>query len=342
MRRNKLEIIALSIIFSLGGCGKQQTATEEDVFVPVAQNDWAGGFSRLAKVQGDVMNIVSILDTHNYEIIQGNPTDYWDEDEYYYLYFIPMDSEILPLTMYINEIEGFDVVQANTVAYAETLGMQNTTLTRVKKDEYILDYQGTFKNRDTQMGYPGHRTVNCIYDAAHNWMQMVSNSVNVTTLEQGEDAFYEFAELRKGKYAFQNEKERMYVEYTDDGSVKSFFYTRLPDVPQVIEDASDALKTEIGIPEKEEGEELNTQPKEIETYGYFYLSNVNSLFKHIDDINADWTKAAGEQKTEIIYENNVLSVKLQNKLTGKTEEFSVTVTKTEGESLDEAIQELSD
>lgn len=349
----------------LCACGKNTVSEteEENILAEIAQNDWSGGFSRLAKIQSDVMNIVSILDTHNYNIIMGNPSDYWDEDEYYYLHFVPMDSDMMLSTMYINEIEDVSFVEQNVITNLSTLGFENPVFKKLNKNEYLIQYDGTFTDRQTYANYPGYRSIRCIYDAAHNWMQAVSSVEDVSTLDVQEDSFYEFAEIDGGKYAFQNESERMYVEYNENGELKMFMYSELTDPP--LQNNSDENYEEydldeqvsedfaIDVIEKEESdqnqesiqentEEFSEDDSEIntaETYGYFYSSSDNSIFAHLDRIGVEWVNAAENIKTSISYQNGILSVSIQNKLTGQTESFSVTK---QEESEDESLQEISE
>lgn len=80
---------------ALCGCGQNKQQDEAMDVLVVAPNDWQGAFSRLAKIQTDVMNTTSILDEHNYTIVQGQPDDYWNNEEFHYLKFIPMNSSLL-------------------------------------------------------------------------------------------------------------------------------------------------------------------------------------------------------------------------------------------------------
>lgn len=361
----KIILLFLSSIF-LCACGETTVSEpeEENVLVEIAQNDWSGGFSRLAKVQSDVINIVSILDTHNYTIIMGNPSDYWDEDNYYYLHFIPMDSDMMLSTMYINEVEDSAAVEQNVIANLSVLGFSNPAFQRLNKHEYLIQYDGTFTDRQTHISYPGYRSINCIYDASHDWMQAVSSIENVSTLDIQEDTFYEFAEIDGGKYAYQNESERMYVEYDEEGQLKMFVYSELSD-PPLRDDTDDNYEESnqdgqtleefiLNITRQENSDEDNETASESqdgdvseediaaeasETYGYFYSSKENSIFTHLDNIGVDWVNAAPDIKTSISFQNNILSVSIQNKLTGQTESFSVTK---QEEKADESLQEISE
>lgn len=361
----KSALLFLSLTF-LCACGKTTAPEpeEENVLVEIAQNDWSGGFSRLAKIQSDVINIVSVLDTHNYNIIMGNPRDYWDEDDYYYLHFIPMDSDMMLSTMYINEVEDSTIVEQNVIANLSTLGFSNPVFQRLNKHEYLIQYDGTFTDRQTYTSYPGYRSISCIYDASHDWLQAVSSIENVSTLDIQEDTFYEFAEIEGGKYAFQNESERMYVEYDEEGQLKMFVYSELSD-PPLQDDLDDNYEESnqdgqtleefiLDITQQENPDENNEAVSESpgqeaseddiatdapESYGYFYSSKENSIFTHLDNIDVDWVNAAPNIKTSISFQDNILSVSIQNKLTGQTESFSVTK---QEENADESLQEISE
>lgn len=365
-----LTIFLSSIL--LCSCGKDTgdstEISEVNPVVEVAQNDWSGGFSRLAQIQSDVMNVVSILDTHNYDVIMGNPTDYWDEDEFYYLHFIPVDSDMMLSTLYINEIDDQTVMEQNVIANLTALGYENAGFKKIDKNEYMIQYDGYFTDRQSYEDYAGNRTIRCVYDATHNWMQAVSTILNVSTLYQQEDSFYEFAEIDGGKYAFQNESERMYVEYNENGELKMFSYSQLMDPPvqsdyeeefneqeeQTLEEfilditQQDNTEQEIGGDQKDEEETIISEEQETteelspdtsEEYGFFYTSAENSIFTHMIAICPEWVEAANNSKTLISYQDGVLSVSIQNKLSGQIERFSVTK---QEEKIDEPVQELSE
>ena len=113
--RKKIVLFMCTLLFSVGicGCGKQNEEVTDTI--AVASNDWAGAFNRLAKVQSDVMASTQILDNHNYSIIEGNPDNYWNNENYHYLRFVPMDSKILPYTQYFTS--DVDIASIQTPMY---------------------------------------------------------------------------------------------------------------------------------------------------------------------------------------------------------------------------------
>lgn len=79
--KGKIKIALSLIILSVGmsGCqGKVQQDKKEKI-LEIAQNDYAGAYQRLTILQNDVLDKMSILENHNYKIMEGNPDDYWSE-----------------------------------------------------------------------------------------------------------------------------------------------------------------------------------------------------------------------------------------------------------------------
>lgn len=345
-KKKYLLIICSIITLFLTGCGQEEV--DEDPFV-VAQNDWAGGFNRLAKVQSDVMEKLSILDSHNYEIIMGNPENYWANEDFRYLHLVPVNSEFLPYTSYFNEIEDFSVIQQNiTNAFSES-GYELVDVQKIDVNHYLLNIAYKDLSWRTFEKVYKQKEIECIYDASHDWLQMSTNVSENFSENKVEEDLYEFAQLTENTYIIQNENERLYAVY-ENGILKEFYYSILPDVTKSIaadyyaeDNEKDMEEIYAGIMSAGEtitaiGEEENPE-EDIENIGLHYSKQDNSIFKHLDKCTPEWVTAAENLKGNISYVNGTLSVSVKNKLTEEMESFAIKeIIK---ENTDETVQESS-
>ena len=195
--------------------------------------------------------------------------------------------------------------------------------------------------------------MDCIYDASHDWLQM-STSVSEDFKGQNyEEELYEFADLGDKTFALQNEKERLYVKYDNNGKISEYYHTVLPDVTESMAkefyaeqnaEDTDIQKVYEGIVNADNGsktgEVSEEEITEEETYGLYYTKVDNSIFKHLESVNPEWVQAAGNFQSIIEYKDHVLSVSVKNNLTGEMESFSVKE-KVQEEMTDETLQGLS-
>lgn len=337
----KLIAALLFSLLAFAGCSQKK---QEDNSLSFAQNDWAGAFKRLAKVQADVMKVTSVLDTHNYAIIEGNPDDYWANDEFRYLHFVPMDSSLLPYTAYLNEVEDFSVVQANITSAFEETEYQLASIDKIAPHHYNMEItMHDLSWRSFEEVYK-RKTVECIYDASHDWLQMSTAVKEDFFKEKYEEDLYEFAEMSAGEYAFQNEKERMYVLYNEDGSIKEFYYSILPDVTKTIAEEyyrieeEEQLRIEEAYGVEHNLDELVPGP-ETGKVGLYYTKEGNSIFHDLSKCGKDWVFQAEKLKTRISYSNHTLSVSVLNKLTGQEESFVIEESTDAGEEGGVAVKE---
>ena len=342
---NFLNAILIAVV--LTGCGSEQNNNKEENIM-IAPNDWAGAFGRLAKIQSDVMSSTNILDEHNYSIIEGNPDDYWNNENYHYLRFVPMDSKMLPYTQYFTTDINLSSVQPVMSESLATNGYTLTALNKLGDNHYSfgVTYDGR-SWRSWQQVYK-EKTVECIYDASHDWLQM-STSVSEDFGKQNyEEDLYEFADLGNGIFAFQNESERMYVKYDEQGNIIEFHHSVLPDVTENMalkyyaqqnSEDTDMQSLYNGIVNADNSANYKTEEEmsATEEYGLYYTKEKNSLFKHLDEINSEWVNAAGNFQSKIDYKDHVLSVSVKNNLTEQMESFSVKETIQE-DTIDETVQ----
>lgn len=223
-----LSLLLVGIIsLSMVGCGNTNQKEQNETILQIAQNDYAGGYLRLTTLQQDVLEKMKILEAHNYEVMSGNPTDYWAEDNFYFTNFLPVYNEQLSFTSVLNEIDDFAAIQTYIASQLEGHGYNSKIILKKEPHNYKLKYDGTFTNTTTWKKEGGTLDLDCIYDPSSNRIKVSSAlSFSQNTVYD----FYEFAELSKGKYVIQNNKERLYAEYNDAGEITSFYYSSLPDV----------------------------------------------------------------------------------------------------------------
>lgn len=205
----------------------QKTETTEEAPVEIAQNDYAGSYVRLMQVQNDILEKMQILENHNYEVQKNNPTDYWADDKFYFLDFLPVATGDLKYTESFNEIDNFDDIATYVKGILETDGYTDVVVNKKDNNDYILKYRGFFTNKATWAKDYGYKTMEVKYDAGKNRFKASSsirfNGANIST----NDFFYEFAEIKEGVYALQNDTERLLVYYNKKGKVSKFYYSVL-------------------------------------------------------------------------------------------------------------------
>lgn len=349
--RKKIVLFMCTLLFSVGicGCGKQNEEVTDTI--AVASNDWAGAFNRLAKVQSDVMVSTQILDNHNYSIIEGNPDNYWNNENYHYLRFVPMDSKILPYTQYFTSDVDIASIQTPMSELLANNGYTLAALNKVGDNHYSFEITYDDKSWRTWKKVYKEKNVDCVYDAAHDWLQMSTTVSEDFGKQNYEEDLYEFADLGDGIYVFQNESERMYVKYNEQGNIVEFHHTVLPDVTETMaleyfkeendaENDMQAVYNGIVNADNSTNHSVEENTTNEEEYGLYYTKETNSLFKHLDEINPEWVKAADNFQSIIDYKDHVLSVSVKNNLTDKMESFSVKEIIQE-ENISETVQDAT-
>lgn len=359
--KRKIKIALSLIILSVGmsGCqGKVQQDKKEKI-IEIAQNDYAGAYQRLTILQNDVLDKMSILENHNYKIMEGNPDDYWSDADFYFLHFLPVYDDYLQYTSVLNEIDNWADIQAYMKQVFENAGYKCETVLKKEPNNYKLQYSGTFTDTVNWQESYGKMTLDCIYDPSSNRMQVDSE------LSMGNyiiSDFYQFAELSKGKYAIQNGTERLYTEYDETGNLVNFYYSVLPTVESVnIQNFIDS-ETATSIREKYNynGEinvyrvltaeniyvwyltngdsvyfakdpdknhyiitEAPTIPVMKASASGYYNPEDNSIYNDLKKIDKDWVFEAGAFKETIAYENQEIKASSTNIFTGEIKEFLV-------------------
>lgn len=203
-----------------------ESGTVESV-TEIARNDYAGAYSRLVKIQQDVADKLEILDEHNYKVQQGNPEDYWSENDFFFLNLLPVYTKELEYTQYLNESDDFSTLADYIKTSLEDLGYENPSVRRNAENDYYISYKGTFTNKNTGTKGTGKKTLHAVYDAGTNSFRVTSSIKLTYDNSVCDDFFYEFREIGPREYAVQNDNERLSVKYNDSGEITSFYYSAL-------------------------------------------------------------------------------------------------------------------
>ena len=297
------------------------------------------------------MASTQILDNHNYSIIEGNPDNYWNNENYHYLRFVPMDSKILPYTQYFTSDVDIASIQTPMSELLANNGYTLAALNKVGDNHYSFEITYDDKSWRTWKKVYKEKNVDCVYDAAHDWLQMSTTVSEDFGKQNYEEDLYEFADLGDGIYVFQNESERMYVKYNEQGNIVEFHHTVLPDVTETMaleyfkeendaENDMQAVYNGIVNADNSTNHSVEENTTNEEEYGLYYTKETNSLFKHLDEINPEWVKAADNFQSIIDYKDHVLSVSVKNNLTDKMESFSVKEIIQE-ENISETVQDAT-
>lgn len=193
--------------------------------VNVEQNDYAGGYARLTKIREAVKEVTELLDKHNEEIEKANPANYWDDENYFFLHFLPVYNDELKYTSILNERDDEDTLETYIRTDYESRDYEDVEFYKKDFNSYLLRYKGYFINKSTWKGIYGTCEESCVYDASMGALQFQHVSFE-SSEKLIESSFFEFVPLGSDRYLFQDENERMYVEY-DGEKVKKFFYSCL-------------------------------------------------------------------------------------------------------------------
>ena len=338
MKRIICLLLSGLMILGLAGCSKPEESQTEETqaeetqtpAVSVARNDWYGAISRILEIRNDTMGVLSILDNHNYNVIMGNPQDYWSDD-YFMANFNPVDSLRLYYATFFNETQDWATIEANVKNAINPNDTNNTYVNKIEKHHYrysfkIYNYYTPLANTSQN----AEITVDCIYDENHNWAQMsevthISNpSINL------QDDLYEFAELEANHYVIQTITDRLYIVYDENGDVDSLYYSSLADgprkklkeMPERSEDADEIIEEDVEEPTSLDDiyEDVTECPGNRPEY---YCIVDDTIFTKIDDITPEWVFEEPTVEQYIIYKNGVLMVNIKNKLNGEFESFMV-------------------
>lgn len=316
--KKKYLILLLCAVCFCTGCGKTEKETEpQETILTIEQNDYAGGYHRASILIEDVKNVLLSLEKHNEEVMRNNPSDYWSEEEFYHLDFSPFEHDSLGYITLLNEIDNFSDLQTYITSLIQAGGYSNVSVVRKDKDKYAITYKGDFVNEYDWTTQYGYRNMDCIYDPHTNSLQV--SSVFTFSNQQYEDYIYEFAEIKQGVYALQDDTDRLYAVYDEQGNMQEFYYSRLKeDYEEVTEETEEKndLDYMFGSLEGKDKEE------DILVAEWKNTKEKDSIFNDLNKCSADWALEKENLKTVITYKDDVLYVKTINELTGADIEFT--------------------
>lgn len=334
---------------------KSNENIQEQETVQIAQNDFAGAYSRVVQLQNDVINSLDILQNSNYEIQQGNPDDYWSNDKYYFLSFYPVYEKELQYISMLNEINDFADIQNYITEQLENAGQKNISIYKEDTNHYFVSYR-TYKEsrglKDTNYRY---EYIDVFYDASHNGFRVVA-TVDATSSSNAKQLplwFYEFSEIKKNTYALQNDTERLYVEYNDDHEIQYFAYINLLTGENAVYTKNNDSNTEqnenydlnndiieqiiSNHDETEQNTEIQTieteleEETEIDIYQRGFLNyETDSIFLNSKSIDRNWVYDIAntwDYSSYIVYDSKSLNVTTTNMLSKEKESIIITSSK---------------
>lgn len=295
------------------------------------QNDYAGACQRIKKIQDSVVENTSVLEAHNAEIINSNPENYWDVEDFFFLDFSPVYEETFLRTWGFNEIDSEDAL----ASYANTIytgsGYNNVSFYKREHNNYLLRYKGYFVNQSTWKKIDGTCEETCIYDPSKGALQFQSvaydsSSRLITT------KFYEFVPLGADTYIFQDSDERMCVHYYD-GQVYAFTYSKLLDGekykiknnnPTKLNEQSVAeyYASKITDPNLQYGQNDNIAADEDYS---------DSIFENKDRLGDEWVLEKGAFSKTIRYDGTSYDVVVLNEFNNEYDEIIISLQSSEQE-----------
>lgn len=314
----------------------------------VNQNDYRGGYMRIQAIKGKVVEILNNFNaSQNKEIIQQNPSNYWNDDNFLYFDTNFLVSEWLTNTRYFNEMQtDWDTAKSSMMKqfYNENgnivyPGVRSVTVSRdeTTTNHYYVDYTWNglpeyAKARATSFNMNYH--IDCTYDANHDWLQMVKTAscnqlANVDITEE----LIEYGRQKKtNSFVIQFPTERLYITYEtlegnsenefnplENAKITSFAYSRLSGkkLPHYVEE--EISKIEQGI--LTEG--VKTEGLDEEGNVVFQYNLRDSIFPHFDDITADWVLEfpieEGYYDNYIVFDGTNMTIYNQNHMSNQME-----------------------
>lgn len=270
-KKNKVLIFLLSgmmALTSLTGCGKDKG--NEEIIEEIARNDFAGAYDRLSVIQNDILGICNVLEENNYIIMNGNPSNYWSDNGYFFLNLLPIYEEDMKYVSVFNEENDFSEIKAYVTDLLINDGIQegDILVSKLGTNQYQVTYTGKFDN--LLNGAYCNKTINVIYDAEKNRFKVSCyyEPFNNTYDEKWNLFFCEFAQVNKNVYVAQTESERLYIVYNDDKTVSEFYYTLIDPNEEINVNSLLVNNTKINL--RDYG--FNGMVRKIEGYEDLYVA----------------------------------------------------------------------
>lgn len=382
MKKLLLTSILLFTLTFVWGCGNNEevetegTETEVETVIPEI-NDYYGAYQRSLKISEDIKASLGNSLKKVEEIQSLHPSDYWKEKDFANLALDILDIDgILAHTMFLNETQTWNYDEEGNPYYdwdavchyvwgtyteeqAKNVVVERNSTNNYTVHNYREDAWGVWGAKRTE------RDTSAIYDANHDWAQTVHKDlvgdfwVNDGMLEYGRQT----VKGDEKAFVLQSLKERAYIVYNADGSIKNFAYSRLngdiltryqirafeilAERNRYVERRGNTFWDIIGFHDNSLKELTELVPYDKD-FGKDYTSynlEEDSIFTHIEDITADWVmELSTDFDQTIVYDGKDLTVQFYNVLSKKIEEYIIhedgSIDKSEKELLLPTVEEL--
>ena len=382
MKKLLLTSILLFIMTFVWGCGNNEevetesTETEVETVIPEI-NDYYGAYKRSVTIANNIKDSLQGSLKKVEEIQSLHPSDYWKEKDFASIVLDILDIEgLLEHTKWLNETQcisedeegnsfyDWDATEQYVLSTYNEKQVSEVKVSRNSPNNYTIrngsEYAtGVWGSRRTE------RETSAIYDANHDWAQTVHKDlvgdfwVNDGMLEYGRQT----VTGDEKAFVLQSLKERAYIVYNADGTIKNFAYSRLngdiltryqirafeilAERNRYADHSGNSFWEVIGFNDNSIKALTELVPYDKD-FGKDYTSynlEEDSIFTHIEDITADWVmELSTDFDQTIVYDGKDLTVQFYNVLSKKIEEYIIhedgSIDKSEKELLLPTVEEL--
>lgn len=298
--------------------------------IEVAEADFLGGANRIIEISDNLTAVMDVYAQLLETVKEKRPEDYWLSEDYAFITFAGLDTEILSHYAYMNERTSFDDcinLVANTFRDANGNFVNSIRQFNAQRNN-IHSYEVSYLTADTFpiIGKQDGARVKAVleYDAGHDWLGAYGYFAKYNTEDWYNYQLCEYARLSKdgtdSRFAIQTNQERLYAVYDEAGVVKAFYYGQLDgenrnDVYPEYNENRMYVEQKGGwnwITYLEGNEYPNTLTNQYNTD--------DSMFSHLEDISGDWVMDSQNLRNVIIYEDGILTSRFYNRLSEKMEE----------------------
>ena len=362
MRKKKLfKLLSIGLASVLAfstliGCSNSEEKKEKEVQAQkevaskqeVNQNDYRGGYTRIGAIQKKVVEIVNNFNVaQNKEIIQQNPSSYWNDENFVFFTNDFLKNDDFHQTQYFNELETewTDVETYTKALFIDANGnyidphYSGISIEHIGTNDYSLGYNWTglppyckSQTYALQMKYK----LLCTYDSNHDWLQYRKSAKadldKWKDLDITEDLIEYGRQKATNSFVIQYPMERLYITYEtlegteenqynplENAKITSFAYSKLSGkkLPYYTEKELELIEEGIltdGIQTENVSDEGDI------TYQY---SLRDSIFPHFTDITADWVLEypieEGYYDKYIVFDGSNMTIYNQNKMSNQME-----------------------
>lgn len=360
MKRKTIKFISIMmaslLCLSVVGCAskeeKQAQIVEQQkttaAGLEVNQNDYRGGYMRTQAIKKKVIEVLNNFNaSQNKEIIQQNPSNYWNDENFLYFDTNFLVSEWFENTRFFNEFQTDWDTQKD--AMMKLFVNENGNFVypgvrdiKIAKDEnttnlYHVNYSwtgvpGYVKSQATafHMGYH----IDCTYDANHDWLQMIrtASCSQLADVDITEEVLEYGRQKSTNSFVIQFPLERLYITYEtlegtsenefnplENAKIKSFAYSKLSGKKLPYYTEAEISKIEGGILT----ESVKTEGLDENGDVVYHYNLKDSIFPHFSDITADWVLEypieEGYYDNYIVFDGKDMIIYNQNKMSNQME-----------------------